>query len=61
MHQTTKDLKAELEKDAKDAWDKLEPTLEATLERAAKDVSNGSHVALAELTEAHRKLREWRR
>jgi hypothetical protein len=82
MNQTTKDLKAELEKsaallrtlrdevrvqihlsgmEAKDAWHKLEPGLEAALERAAKDVSNGSHAALAELTEAHRKLREWRR
>ncbi|MGD0526290.1 MAG: hypothetical protein ABSE49_14155 [Polyangiaceae bacterium] len=47
--------------EAKDAWQKLEPSLEAALERAAKGVSDGSHAALAELTEAHRKLREWRR
>jgi hypothetical protein len=82
MNQTTKDLKAELEKsaallrtlrdevrvqvhlsamDAKDAWNKLEPTLEAALQHAAKDVAEGSQAALSELTEAHRKLREWRR
>jgi len=82
MSQTTKDLKAELEKsaellrtlrdevrvqlhlsgmDAKDAWRKLEPSLETALERAAKDVAEGSHAALAELAEAHRKLREWHR
>lgn len=47
--------------EAKDAWRKLEPSLEAALERAAKDVSDGSHAVLVELTEAHRKLREWRR
>jgi hypothetical protein len=47
--------------EAKDAWHKLEPSLEAALERAAKGVSDGSHAALTELTDAHRKLREWRR
>jgi hypothetical protein len=47
--------------EAQDAWRKLEPSLEVALERAARDVSDGSHAALAELTEAHRKLREWRR
>ena len=47
--------------EAQDAWHKLEPSLEAALERAAKGVSDGSHAALAELTEAHRKLRDWRR
>jgi len=47
--------------EAKDAWHKLEPSLEAALERAAKGVSDGSHTALAELTEAHRKLRDLRR
>jgi hypothetical protein len=82
MNQSTKALKAELEKsaallrtlrdevrvqmhlsgmEARDAWHELEPSLEAALERAAKDVSDGSHAALAELTEAHRKLRAWRR
>jgi ElaB/YqjD/DUF883 family membrane-anchored ribosome-binding protein len=47
--------------EAKDAWHKLEPSLESALERAVKDVTDGSHAVLAELTEAHRKLREWRR
>ena len=47
--------------EAQDAWRKLEPSLEAALERAAREMSDGAHAALAELTEAHRKLREWRR
>lgn len=47
--------------DTKDTWSELEASLEAALDGAAKDVSDGAHVALAELAEAHRKLRDWHR
>ena len=79
MNQTTKDLKAELEKSAailrtlrdevrvqlhlggmtaKDEWRKLEPRLEAALERASKDVSDATRDAVVELTGAARKIRD---
>ena len=44
--------------EAKDEWRKLEPRLESALERAEKDVSEASRVAVKELTDAARKLRE---
>jgi ElaB/YqjD/DUF883 family membrane-anchored ribosome-binding protein len=79
MNQTTRDLKAELDKsaallrklrdevrvqlhlgglEAKDEWHRLEPRLEAVLERTTKEVSDASRVAVTEITEAVRKLRE---
>jgi len=44
--------------DAKDAWRKLEPRVESALERAAKDVSDASREAVADVTAAVRKFRE---
>lgn len=78
MKDTTKELKAELEKSvgllrtlrdemkvkvhlagmgAKDQWKDLEPRLQAAVERAAKEVSEASRQAVADATEALKKLR----
>jgi hypothetical protein len=79
MNQSTRDLRAELEKsvamlrtlrdevrvqlhlgglEVKDEWRRLEPRLEAVLDRTTKDVSDASHVAVVEITDAVRKLRD---
>jgi hypothetical protein len=79
MNQTTRDLKAELDKsaallrklrdevrvqlhlgglEAKEEWRRLEPRLEAVLERTTKEVSDASRIAVTEITGAVRKLRE---
>jgi hypothetical protein len=79
MNQSTRDLKAELEKSAavlrtlrdevrvqlhlgglevKEEWRRLEPRLEAVIERTTKDVSDASRVAAVEITDAVRKLRD---
>jgi hypothetical protein len=78
MSETTKELKAELEKsvgllrtlrdevkvkvhlagmNAKQQWRELEPRLQSVVERAASDVSEASKQAVAEATEALKKLR----
>ena len=44
--------------DAAEEWSKMEPRLEAALERAARDVSETSRIAVSELLEAVRKLRK---
>jgi hypothetical protein len=44
--------------DVKAEWRRLEPRLEATLERAGKDISDATRSALGEVTEAARRLRE---
>ncbi len=44
--------------DAKDEWRRLEPRLESALEQAATDVSDASRTAVAEVTDAVRKLRD---
>ncbi len=43
--------------EAKEEWHRLEPRLEAVLERTTREVSHASHAALTEITEAVRKLR----
>jgi hypothetical protein len=43
--------------DVKDEWNRLEPQLESTLERAARDITDASKTALTDVTEAVRKLR----
>jgi hypothetical protein len=42
----------------KDEWRRLEPRLEETLERAAKDVTDASQKAITEVTDAVRRLRQ---
>jgi len=44
--------------DVKSEWNRLEPRLEAVLERAARDVSDSARTAVAEVTSAVQKLRE---
>jgi hypothetical protein len=44
--------------EVKDEWRRLEPRLEATLERAAKDVTDASQKAIAEVTDAVHRLRQ---
>jgi hypothetical protein len=44
--------------DVKEEWRRLEPQLEATLERAAKDVSDATRTAVVEVTAAVRRLRQ---
>ncbi len=44
--------------EVKDEWRRLEPRLEATLERAAKEVTDASQKAIAEVTDAVRRLRQ---
>ena len=44
--------------EVKDEWHRLEPRLEATLERAAKEVTDASQKAIAEVTDAVRRLRQ---
>jgi TRAP-type C4-dicarboxylate transport system substrate-binding protein len=78
MTETTKELKAELEKslamlrtlrdeirvrahlatmEVKQRWNDLEPRVQDAVEQAAKDVSETSHTAVKDLTEALKKLR----
>ena len=42
--------------EVKDEWRRLEPHLEATLERAAKDVTDATRTAIVEVTAAVRRL-----
>jgi hypothetical protein len=44
--------------EAKHEWSRLEPRLEATLERAAADISEATRRTLVEVTEAVRRLRD---
>jgi hypothetical protein len=44
--------------EVKDEWRRLEPRLEATLERATKEVTDASHKAITEVTAAVRRLRQ---
>ena len=44
--------------EVKDEWRRLEPRLEATLERAANELTDASHKAIAEVTDAVRRLRQ---
>jgi len=44
--------------EVKDEWHRLEPRLEATLERAAKEVTAASHKAITQVTDAVRRLRQ---
>ena len=44
--------------EVKDEWLRLEPRLEAALERAAKDITDASQEAITELTDAVRRLRQ---
>jgi hypothetical protein len=43
--------------DARGEWERLAPRLEQTLERAKRDLSEATHEALAEVTEAARRFR----
>jgi len=43
--------------DVKKQWNELEPRIHAAPERAARDVSNGSHAVVREVTEAVKKIR----
>ena len=44
--------------DVKDEWQRLEPRLEATLERAGRDISDASRTTIVQVTDAVRRLRE---
>jgi hypothetical protein len=44
--------------DVKDEWRRLEPRLDATLERATRDVTDASRTAITEVTDAVRRLRQ---
>jgi hypothetical protein len=44
--------------EVKDEWRRLEPRLEQTLERAAKEVTDASHKTITEVTDAVRRLRQ---
>jgi hypothetical protein len=44
--------------EVKDEWRRLEPRLQTTLERAAKEVTEASRTALTELTDAIRRLHQ---
>ena len=44
--------------DVKDEWRRLEPRLEATLERAGRDISDASRTTLVQVTDAVRHLRQ---
>lgn len=44
-------------REVKDEWRRLEPRLEATLERAAKEVTDASQKAISDVTDAVRRLR----
>ncbi len=44
--------------DVKDEWHRLEPRLEATLERAGRDISDASRTAIIQVTDAVRRLRQ---
>ncbi len=44
--------------EVKDEWRRLEPRLEATLEKAAREITDASQKAIAEVTDAVRRLRQ---
>ena len=44
--------------EVKDEWRRLEPRLEATLERAAREITDASQKAIAEVTDAVHRLRQ---
>jgi hypothetical protein len=44
--------------EAKHEWSRLEPRLEATLARAAADISEATRSTIVEVTEAVRRLRD---
>jgi len=44
--------------EAKEEWRRLEPRLEAVLDRTTREVSDASRAAAAEITDAVRRLRE---
>ena len=46
------------EREAKQRWDELEPELENVIEKAARDVSNASHVAVDKAVKAARSFLE---
>jgi hypothetical protein len=44
--------------DAKSEWNRLEPRLEAAIQRATRDVSDATETAIKEVTDAARRLRD---